>query len=112
MTEKTPEKPAPPPPQHRRKFLLVILLLALGVVAFFVWRGFFATPRIPENLVILSGRIEGDDSAIASKVSGRIREIRVREGDTVMAGEMIAVLDDDQLSAREQQARAALDAAE
>ncbi len=53
----------------------------------------------------LSGRIEGDDSAVAPKVTGRILEIRFREGDSVKAGEVIAILDDPQVHAREQQAR-------
>src|SRR5207253_7220619 len=42
-----------------------------------------ATPGIPDSRVALSGRIEGDDSAVASKTSGRIAEIRFREGDSV-----------------------------
>ena len=80
--------------------------------AFFIWRGFFATQEVPANIVVLSGRIEGDDSAVAPKTTGRILEIRVREGDTVKAGDTIAVLDDAQLTSREEQARAALTGAE
>ena len=44
---------------------------------------------------------------MAAKTSGRIREIRVREGDVVKAGDVIAVLDDEQAVAREQQAQSA-----
>jgi len=33
--------------------------------------------------VALSGRIEGDDSAVAPKATGRILEVRFREGDSV-----------------------------
>ena len=47
-----------------------------------VWRVFFATPALPDSIVAVSGRIEGDDSAVASKTTGRILEVRVREGDT------------------------------
>jgi HlyD family secretion protein len=61
---------------------------------------------------VLSGRIEGDDSAVAPKTTGRVLEIRVREGDTVKAGDTIAILDDEQLTAREDQAKAALTGAE
>ena len=60
----------------------------------------------------MSGRIEGDDSAVSPKTAGRIIEIRVREGDTVKAGDTIATLDDAQVRAREEQARAALTGAE
>jgi HlyD family secretion protein len=106
--KKAPEAPAPRP---RRKIFPLILVI-LGVAAFFIWRGYFANPRIPENIVVVSGRIEGDDSAVAPKTAGRILEIRVREGDPVKAGDTIAVLDDAQVKAREDQARAALAAYE
>jgi HlyD family secretion protein len=65
-----------------------------------------------DQTIALSGRIEGDDSAVASKTSGRIQEIRVREGDTVKSGETIAVLDDQQIRSREEQARVAVLGAE
>jgi len=96
----------------RRLVVPFILLVALAAVAFFIWRFFFAKPGVPENVITLSGRIEGDDSAVAPKTSGRILEIRFREGDSVKAGDTIAVLDDAQVRAREDQARAALSQAE
>ncbi len=89
-----------------------LIVVVLGVAAFFIWRGYFANPRIPDSIVTLSGRIEGDDSAVSPKTSGRIIEIRVREGDTIKAGDTIATLDDAQVRAREDQARAALAGAE
>ena len=59
-------------------------------------------------MITLSGRIEGDASGVAAKLSGRILEVRVREGDLVNARDVIAVLDDEQIRAREDQARAAV----
>jgi HlyD family secretion protein len=106
---RTVPPPAAPP---RRRILLLPLIIALAAGGYFVWRVFFATPKLPESIVPLSGRIEGDDSAIAPKTSGRILEIRFREGDSVKAGETIAVLSDDQVRAREEQARAAVSVAE
>jgi HlyD family secretion protein len=109
----TPPVPAPAAaaPKPRRKVFPVIILV-LGVAAFFIWRGYFANPTVPASIVTLSGRIEGDDSAVSPKTAGRILEIRVREGDTVKAGDVIALLDDAQIRAREDQAKAALDGAE
>jgi len=85
--------------------VVVVFVLIAG---FAIWRGVFSAAMIPDEVVLLSGRIEGDDSALAPKTSGRIAEIRVREGETVRAGATIAVLDDEQVRAREEQARAAL----
>ena len=82
------------------------------MAAFLIWKLFFAKRGVPENLVILSGRIEGDDSAVAPKTKGRVIEIRFREGDFVKAGETIAILSEEQLLAREDQSRAALREAE
>jgi len=86
------------------------LLLILGAVA--VWRFVLRSPALPPGVIGVSGRIEGDDSAVAAKTMGRIREITVREGDLVEAGRVIATLDDQQNRAREQQAEAAVRQAE
>jgi HlyD family secretion protein len=74
--------------------------------------GYFFTHKVPEGIIELSGRIEGDQSKIAPRIGGRILEIKVREGDTVNANDPIAVLDDDLVRAREAAARAALAQAE
>jgi HlyD family secretion protein len=93
----------------RPKFILpLVILVSLGAGGFAVWKIFFSHPPPPENIVALSGRIEGDDSAVSPKTSGRILEIHYREGDSVKAGDVIALLDDEQVRAREQQAQAAV----
>jgi HlyD family secretion protein len=84
-----------------------VVVLA-GLVGLASWYVLFGRPAPPREVVALSGRIEGDDSAIAAKTSGRVKEIRVREGDAVEAGQVIALLDDQQIRAREQQAEAAV----
>jgi len=103
----------PPPDGPRRPNPIVLILLAAVVIGGGVtyWR-LRAAAAVPPGIVALSGRLEGDDSAVASRVPGRVVRIAVREGDAVKAGETIAELDDDQVIAREQQARAALAQAE
>ena len=93
-----------------RKLILILLILIGAGIG--IWRFTAASSKVPDSVLALSGRIEGDDSAIAAKMSGRIAEIRFREGDSVKAGDTIAVLDDAQLRAREDQARSALLASE
>src|SRR5664280_459197 len=94
--------------KRRRTIRIDIGAALLIVVGLVIWRVFFSTPALPASIVAVSGRIEGDDSAVASKTTGRILEVRVREGDTVNAGDVIATLDDAQIRAREDQARATL----
>jgi membrane fusion protein YbhG len=106
---------APGPARARRSWArtaLVVGLIVVGLAGLVVWRAFLAAPTLPPGVIGVSGRIEGDDSAIAAKTAGRIREITVREGDAVEAGQVIATLDDQQIRAREQQAEAAVRQAE
>ena len=94
------------PRKKLSKAVLIIAILAIAIAGgFLVWWFLLRQPPIPHNIIALSGRIEGDDSTVATKVSGRIREIRVREGDIVKAGDVIALLDEEQAAAREQQSR-------
>ena len=92
-----------------KKIVVVLLLVAAGFAA---WFFFLRQPAAPQNVISVSGRIEGDDAAVAAKTAGRIRQIHVREGDQVKAGQVIAVLDDEQVNARVTQAQAAVAQAE
>ena len=105
-TAQTPIGDTASPQKRRRPFFLIPIGLLL--IGFGVWKLFFSHPALPDSIVALSGRIEGDDSAISAKTSGRVMEIRFREGDSVKAGDSIAILDDQQVREREDQARAAV----
>jgi HlyD family secretion protein len=98
--------------KRRRAVLVLGVALVLLLAGIAVYRIFLAPPAVPPGVIPVSGRIEGDDSAVAAKTTGRIRELSVREGDRVEAGQVIAVLDDQQIRAREQQAEAAVRQAE
>ena len=115
MTSPAPPRPEPTPEPARRRhraLLVAGLLLVVGLAGFAVWRLFLAPAALPPGVIAVSGRIEGDDAAVAAKASGRIREVTVREGDRLETGQVIAVLDDEQIRAREQQAEAAVRQAE
>ncbi len=111
-----PKQQAPEPVDvsnaRTRRMRRVVVIAVLFVAAFLVWRFVLSAPEVPEGVVALSGRIEGDDSAVASKTTGRILEVRYREGDHVNQGDVIAVLDDEQIRARENQAQAAVEQAQ
>jgi HlyD family secretion protein len=94
--------------RSRRGLIFLLVLAVLAGAGYAAWRIFFAPVPVPDSVLLLSGRIEGDDSAVAPKTTGRILELRVREGDSVKAGDVIAVIDDEQVHAREEAARAAL----
>ncbi len=58
------------------------------------------------------GYVEASEVDVAAKIPGRIIEMRVKEGDILHKGDVIAVLQSDDIKARVEQARAGLDAAE
>src|SRR5258708_12809274 len=75
-----------------KKVAPFIAVAALAIVGLVAWR-LFLVPSTPPSVVELTGRVEGDDSAVAAKVAGRILEIRVPAGDDIKAGDVLAVLD-------------------
>lgn len=104
--------PAPTPAKRKGPPKPLIFLVLVAGIGYGVWKEFLQPVPVPEGVVLVSGRIEGDDSAIAPKIAGKIAEIRFREGDMVKAGETIAVLDDIQTFSREDQVRASLSEAD
>ncbi len=84
------------------------LLLVLGVVAFVALGGLYAFQDEDETL---QGQAEVTEYRVSSKVPGRILEFRVKEGQTVKAGDTLAILEAPEVMAKLEQARAAEDAA-
>ncbi len=100
---------APPPNRLKKIARPLVILVLVALVGFLFWRFFLRKPDVPANIIQVTGRVEGDDAAISAKTAGRIREINVREGDQVKAGQIIAVLDDAQVQAREEAAQSAVE---
>jgi multidrug resistance efflux pump len=72
-----------------------ILVLAIVAVAAAAW--WFERPR-PQTLV-LTGTVDGNEVVVGSKITGRIVSLAVDDGQWVKAGDLIAVLDQDELRA-------------
>ena len=70
--------------------------------------GLFGDAALPEGLALGNGRIEATEVDVATKLPGRLEDVRVREGDHVEPGQVVAVLDTDALEAQRRQAQAEL----
>lgn len=68
-------------------------------------------PASGPHILTITGRIECDETPIASKTPGRVLSIEAREGDRVAEGDLLVRLSADQATARSEQARAQLAAA-
>lgn len=71
-------------------------------------RGLLGNDGLPAGFALGNGRIEATEVDVATKLPGRLLEVRVREGDRVAAGEVVAVLDTEALEAQQRQAEAEL----
>ena len=82
----------------------VLMLVAGG---YLYWTHIIAA-QTPEGLASANGRIEVTRVDIASKFAGRVAQVRVKEGDAVQKGELIAALDTAELRAQLAGAKAAV----
>jgi HlyD family secretion protein len=100
-----------PPANHRRLWLLsgALLVAGLGAAAYgFYW---LRLPRLPPGFASGNGRIEATEYDIAAKYAGRVVEVRVKEGDLVEKGQLLAQMDVEVLEAQRREAMAQLEMA-
>ncbi|MGQ9730563.1 MAG: efflux RND transporter periplasmic adaptor subunit [Candidatus Zipacnadales bacterium] len=88
--------------------LLIALVVIVGGVLFL---RLVAYRKAPEDL-LGSGIIEAKELQRSAKVGGRLAEVLVREGDKVVAGQLIARLEHEDIDAEQQRAQALVDTAE
>ena len=103
-----------------KKGFKVLILLAILAVAIY-WIKF--SPVAVETYQVRRGPIVGEvmgtgtldakiKAIISSKISGRIEEVRVDQGDKVVAGQLLVRLDDEQLMQQVKIAQASVDTAQ
>jgi len=88
------------------RVVVILVVLALAAAAVFVTRWWDDTRR--HGAVRASGMIEMDETDVASLVGGRLVRLNVEEGDSVRAGDTLAVLDRGEVTAELLQQRAQL----
>jgi HlyD family secretion protein len=86
------------------------LALAVAAGAYYIWLQ-QSRSNLPEGIAQSNGRIEAEQVQIATKLPGRVVEIRAEEGDMVEAGAVLARMDDTELQAQLRGAKAQADRA-
>ncbi len=83
--------------------------VALAVVALLGWGLYRAAQPVPEQL---QGQMEATETDMAPKITARIAQVLVQEGDTVAVGALLVRTDSPEVAAKLAQAQAAQQAAQ
>ncbi len=90
---------------------LLFLVFVVFIISVFTYIFLIRTEKTTEGVIILSGRIEGREVNVASKIQGRITKLYKEEGDKVKSGELLCQIFSDQLEARYKNAKEAAQSA-
>lgn len=93
---------APPRPQRRSRsrlaLLLALLMIGAGAgIGWFWWQ--HHQLRLPPGIAWGNGRLEADQIDIDTKFAGRIAKLFVDEGDMAKTGQVVAMMDTQDLAA-------------
>ena len=92
--------------QHNNILLAIAGFSTVVIIVALI--GFLALDRDPE---LIQGQIAVEEYRVSSKVPGRILELRVKEGDFVHKGDVLAIIDAPEVRAKKVQAESARNAA-
>lgn len=79
------------------------MILGLLLVGSLAWYWFTSRPSPDLHLI---GTVDANEVEVSSKIPGRVQQLLVEEGDTVQAGQLIAVIESQDLAAAEAAAQA------
>jgi HlyD family secretion protein len=84
----------------RTRVFVILGLLTLGSL---IW--YLVTARGPSDMELI-GTVDANEVLVSAKIAGRIEKLNVEEGQQVKAGELIAVIESDDLAAARKAAEA------
>ena len=93
--------------QQKKWFARTAGALVIAVFASGAWQKYDAS-RKDDNLISGNGRLEAVEIHVAARMPGRIKDILVKEGDFVTAGQVVALMDTEVLDAQRREAEANL----
>ena len=81
----------------KQVFYIVIGCIIIGLGWFF-WRQ--QANKLPDGFLVAGGRVEGREIIVSSRVQGRVLSLLADEGNIVKKGQILAVLDSEQIQAQ------------
>jgi len=87
-----------------KKYIGLIVLVILVLLVIFTVKN--------NNQMIVQGEIDTKTVDLSSKITGRVKEIKIQKGDTVKKGDILVILDTPDIEAKSAQADAAIELAQ
>ncbi len=84
----------------RNRVFLILGLLTLGSLAWYL-----LTARPPSDLKLI-GTVDANEVLVSAKIAGRIQTLSIEEGQSVQIGQLIALIESDDLAAAQKAAEA------
>jgi HlyD family secretion protein len=94
----------------KKKIIMIIVVLIAALAAYFIYQQQKGNGN--NKMIKVSGTIEATQVRLSFRVAGKIKELLTDEGRVVKQGEIVAMLDTDELEKIKQQADASLNAAQ
>ncbi len=98
--------PLGPRPSAKTLILAALAVALVAVGGYLAWRK-LSTPALRLGSAQANGRIEAERVDVATKRAGRLKEVLVKEGDSVTKGQTLAIMDTAELEAQLNDAKAA-----
>lgn len=83
-----------------KKYGIYIIVVGLLIAASVLIYSKLNPPKLAENLIAGTGKMDGDLIALNTKYPGRLEDVLVQEGESVKYGDRIAVLKSDEYQAK------------
>lgn len=83
----------------KKQIIAAVIVISATAAGYFYWDSQNASD-LPESIASGNGRIEAVQVDISTKFAGRVEDVRVREGDLVSPGQVVATVEISQLQAQ------------
>ncbi len=87
-------------------FLILLCLVIIGIIGLLIWQNYKQTHQ--GNIFSGNGRIESTEINISPRISEKVNEIYVKEGDYVKTGQILVQMNTDSLEAQRKEAKGKL----
>ncbi len=84
---------------RKRVLLAAVILLVLAVVLYEL----ILHTRSTDNVLVVSGRVEADETELSARIPGRLSKVFIDDGVRVRKGDAIALIDDEELRSKQRE---------